>query len=85
MSSVVGSRNLKVRAQRAVELRRWTEAELLYRQLLAMLEYLFGDMHLEIAMASHELATILEMQGKHQEAVQWRERTSETLLKLNKR
>jgi hypothetical protein len=75
--------NLRLRAQRAAQSGQLIEAELLYRQLISTLEYLFGEEHLDIAVSSHELARLLEEQGKIQEALKWREKTSELLLKLD--
>lgn len=74
--------SLKTRAQQAAEHCNWAEAEFLYRQLISTVEYLFGPDHLEAVMSSHALANVLEQQGKMDEALLWREKTSELLLKL---
>jgi hypothetical protein len=84
-SVLKASKALKSRARAAEHRGDWQEAEILYRQLFTTLEYLFGDSHLDLAMASHSLADILERQAKTEEALKWRELTSEILLRLDGR
>ncbi|HEY9791201.1 MAG TPA: tetratricopeptide repeat protein [Candidatus Obscuribacterales bacterium] len=76
---------MRARAQHAANKGNWHEAEVLYLQLICCLEYLLGTSHLDVASAAHSLSYVLEKQGKIEEAVKWRERTSEMLLGSNER
>lgn len=58
------------------------EAEILYRQLIAHIEYLLGPVHLDMAVALHGLAQVLERKEEEEEAISTREKASQILKRL---
>jgi len=76
--------SLRDRAQDSLKRGELADAEVLYRQLISHLEYVFGLHHVEVALAMHQLANILDQLERIDEAVELREKTSLLLLEIHK-
>lgn len=72
------------RAENALQSGKLEEAEILYRQLIAHIEYLLGHVHLDMAVALHGLAQVLEKKDEHEEAFATRQKASAILKKLER-
>jgi hypothetical protein len=77
-------RSLLEKAEAAKMSKNYLEAEILYRQLAAHLGYSLGPNHFEVAIVLHQLATVLEEMGRHDDAMPFRHQASSIMQRLNR-
>lgn len=69
-----------VEGHQALKEGRYTDAELIFREIAADIRKLFGAEHIEMAIALQGLVKALEGQHKLEEALKYQEQASEVLL-----
>jgi tetratricopeptide (TPR) repeat protein len=79
VSSTGTTNMMQLLAESYVRQKKYEEAEVLYRKVLALNRRLFGPDHIEVAMTLHNLAKVCEKQDRVEEAVEIRKRAAAIL------